>query len=320
MITGRVFTVFGLATFLLSPLAMAPLSAASQGAVQEEVPAFDAQEAFSLLKAQVEMGPRNPGSKGHAACLQWLRRELKAAGARIQEHPFSVKDPYGEGSLHLTNLKASFGPRGGSRVALAAHWDTRPRADQQPGGGVDRPIPGANDGASGVAVLMELARVLHEYPLEELGVDLLFFDGEDYGREGDTSFYLLGSKRFQRDFPEYRPRLLILLDMVGGKNLSISMERNGLQRAPELTYQVFSRAAELGLGAFVNEPGPALLDDHIPFLLSGIPAVDLIDFDYPQWHTLQDDPAACSPRSLEQVGKLLLALLYQDFSSVPARH
>jgi Zn-dependent M28 family amino/carboxypeptidase len=144
-------------------------------------------------------------------------------------------------------------------------------------------------------------------------VDLLFFDGEDYGREQDHQHYLIGSRRYVRDHPQYRPRALILLDMVGDADLRIPMEGYGAKRAPELTARVFERALSLGLPAFVREEGPAVLDDHTPFLAVGVPAVDLIDFDYPAWHTLGDTPAACSPESLEQVGRLLVSLLYEDF-------
>ncbi len=296
------------------PVLAASLPVLVAGDGSSTVPDFDADRAFQLLRRQVEMGPRNPGSEGHAACLRWLRGYLDEQGALVREQAFTVKDPYGEGVLHLTNLWAAFGPAEKERVAVAAHWDTRPRADRQPGGAVDQPIPGANDGASGVAVLLELARLLHEHPVKGVGVDLLFFDGEDYGREGDTAYYLLGSRRFVLEHGDYHPQALILLDMVGGKDLSIFMERNGLDYAGELSFEVFSRAAELGLPAFVSQPGPRLLDDHVPFLQAGIPAVDLIDFDYPQWHTLQDDVAACSAQSLAQVGRLMVSLLYEGLS------
>jgi Zn-dependent M28 family amino/carboxypeptidase len=126
-------------------------------------------------------------------------------------------------------------------------------------------------------------------------------------------YYLLGSTRFVQDHPQFRPEAFILLDMVGGKQLSIPMEDNGLRLFPDLTLKVFSRASMLGLPAFDASPGRSIYDDHIPFLRAGIPSVDLIDLDYRQWHTLQDDLAACSARSLQQVGELMVALLYLDF-------
>jgi hypothetical protein len=303
-----------LATFVSLPARAASAAATdSKDATSAGVPAFDGKQALALIAKQLEFGPRNPGSAGHAACLGWLKERLQATSHQLAVEPFELEDPYGSGTLALTNLRASFYPNRARRIALAAHWDTRPRADQQPGGEVDKPIPGANDGGSGVAVLLSMARILKEHPLKAIGVDLLFFDGEDYGREGDTQYYLLGSKQYVSAHPGYRPRALILLDMVAGKNLSISMERNGLQRAQELSFLVFSKAASLGLPAFVSVPGQAILDDHIPFLINGVESVDLIDLDYRQWHTLQDDLPACSAASLQQVGDLLVALLYEDF-------
>ena len=284
--------------FLLLPfLLLLPAGASAQ-----EVPLFDGERAFELLEHQVDLGPRDPGSEGHAACLDFLEDFLGRRAHRVSPHAFQVDDPYGEGVLRLTNLKASFFPERRRRIALAAHWDTRPRADRQRGGAVDEPIPGANDGASGVAVLLALSEILQERHPEGFGVDLLFFDGEDYGKEGHMEAYLLGSRRFVADHPGYRPEALILLDMVGAKGLSIPMEGNSLRYAPELTNRVFSMAADRGLDVFVPVAGRPILDDHVPFLQAGIPAVDLIDMDYRWWHTLEDAPDKCSDESLRQVG------------------
>jgi hypothetical protein len=271
-------------------------------------PEFVASRSWDALRTQVDFGPRVPGSTGHQACLDWMRQELGRLADEVEVHSFEMDDPYGDGTLSLTNLRASFRPAAALRLAIAAHWDTRPRADQDTVA-TDEPIPGANDGASGVAVLMEVARVLSEQG-PPIGVDLLFFDGEDYGREGDPDHYLLGSRRFVADHPGFRPRALILLDMVGDADLSIPMEGYSLRNSPEWTRSVFGRARALGLSAFKPAPGPAVLDDHVPFLRQGIDSVDLIDFDYPQWHTHADDLDACSPASLHQVGRLLLSLIY----------
>jgi hypothetical protein len=282
---------------------------------EQELPRFDGEAALQLIARQLEFGPRNPGSAGHAACLRWMRDRLDASAHELRIHRVSMDDPYGEGRLELTNLWAAFHPERTRRIALGAHWDTRPRADEQPGGALEEPIPGANDGGSGVAVLLTLAEILAERTPEGFGVDLLFFDGEDYGRAGDLRNYLLGSTRFVAEHPRYRPEALILLDMVAGKDMSIPMEGNGLQLFPDLTLKVFGRAAQLGLPAFDASPGRPVYDDHVPFLQMGIPAVDLIDLDYRHWHTLQDDLQACSAQSLQQVGDLLIALLYLDFST-----
>jgi hypothetical protein len=281
------------------------------GAVPPAV-AFDQDAAWEYLVEQVSFGPRAPGTDGHEACLDWMIESLRARADWVEPHTFVMADPYGEGSLRLTNVKASFRPEAPVRVAFAAHWDTRPRADREVPPS-DQPILGANDGASGVAVLMALADVLRDDP-PPFGVDLLFFDGEDYGREGDLENYLLGSVRFVEDFPGYRPAALVLLDMVGKENLRIPMEMQSLQQNPTLVRVVFNRALALSLDAFDPVPGRPVHDDHVPFLRRGIPAVNLIDLDYPAWHTLQDTPDQCDPDSLGQVGRLLVALIRDDFA------
>ena len=279
------------------------------------IPVFSGERALELAAAQCEFGPRNPGSAGAKAALAWMTEQLKASAPQLRPHAFSMPDPYApEESLHLTNLVASFRPEATRRIALAAHWDTRAFADQEEGERASEPILGANDGASGVAVLLALAELMaQEAP--SVGIDLLFFDGEDYGREGDSDNYLLGSRRFVADHPAYRPEALILLDMVGEAGLNIPMELYGLQNAPELTRLVFGRASALGLWAFESRPGDAVLDDHIPFLQAGIPAIDLIDLDYDAWHTHADTMDKLSAESLRQVGQLLCALIYLDFAN-----
>lgn len=281
-----------------------------------QTPSFDADRAFALLEKQVEFGPRVPNSEAADATLKWMMELLREQGAELTPHSFRIPDPYdAERRLRLTNLKASFRPEITRRIALGAHWDCRPMADRDTiPGNQEKGVPGANDAASGVAVLLALAEIFATQP-PPMGVDLLFFDGEDYGREGDPDNYLLGSKQFVEDFPRYRPEALILLDMVGDKDLNIPMEDYSLRNASDLTRRVFTAAQRLGLPAFQPIQGRAILDDHVPFLLKGIPAVNLIDLDYEPWHTTRDLPAACSPESLDQVGRLILALLFEDFAN-----
>jgi len=274
--------------------------------------AFDGDRAFELLEKQVAFGPRAPGTEAHARQLAWMREFLEPLADRVTPHPFAQPDPYSEATLQLTNLKASFRPELGTPVTLMAHWDCRPRADREPGGPVDEPIPGANDGASGVAILLTLAEMFAENP-PPVQVDLLLVDGEDWGREGDPQHYSLGSRRFVADHPQYAPRAVILVDLVGDADLRIPMEQYSHYAAGGLVQSVFRRALDLGLSAFEPTVGPAVMDDHIPFLQAGIPAVNLIDFDYPYWHTLADTPDKCSPESLDQVGTLLASLVYQGF-------
>lgn len=293
--------------------AMLAATAPAMASGGEAPVAFSGERAFELLVRQVEFGPRVPGSEAHAQALNWMAEFLREQWAEVMPHTFRAPNVRGEGTLRLTNLKASLAPGQEPRYAFAAHWDSRPVADRQPGGPVDQGVPGANDGASGVAVLLAMAELLADAPLP-IGVDLLFFDGEDYGHEGFPGQYCLGSRQFVADFPGYRPSGLILLDMVGDADLRIPMEATSLYHAQPLVQTVFNRAAALGLPAFDAVPGRAVTDDHVAFLQAGIPAVDLIDLEYAAWHTLEDLPDQCSPESLEQVGRLLLALIFTDFA------
>ncbi|MDD3642746.1 MAG: M28 family peptidase, partial [Candidatus Krumholzibacteria bacterium] len=171
------------------------------------------------------------------------------------------------------------------------------------------PIPGANDGASGVAVLLEIARLLgrHEPPV---GVDIVLFDGEDSGETGAAADWCLGSAHFARNLRGYRPFAAIVIDMIGDRDLDIPMESYSLAAAPALLGELYDIASGLGYAQFRRERGPAIIDDHLPLIRAGLPAVDLIDFDYPWWHTLDDTPDKCSPRSLEAVGRVLVEYLW----------
>ena len=271
-------------------------------------PTPDGARAFGVLLSQVECGPRTPNSAGAECAREQILATLRSTGARAGVQRFTLADPYGGDSLRLQNVVANFFPERPRRVLLAAHYDTRPRAERDTGLARDQPIPGANDGASGVAVLLEVAQALAKWD-PGVGVDLVFFDGEDYGHESDFDHYLLGSKYFVRTMGAYRPRAVLLVDMVGERGLRIPMEGNSRARAPELTQLVFDAAAAVGATSFVREEGPTLYDDHVPFLQVGIPAVDLIDFEYPAWHTQGDTPAQCAPESLVQVAQVLLASL-----------
>ncbi|MCJ7749934.1 MAG: M28 family peptidase, partial [Armatimonadetes bacterium] len=169
-----------------------------------------------------------------------------------------------------------------------------------------RPILGANDGASGVAVLLEIARVLKAHPPSQR-VTIVLFDGEDYGPTAKDMF--LGSKHFARTFAGPKVEWAVLLDMVGDRDLKIRPERFSVQGAPAVVDRIWSAAEKIGATAFVRNPGPAILDDHVFLLDRGIPCIDVIDFDYPHWHTLADTPDKCAPDSLAQVGRVILAAL-----------
>jgi glutaminyl-peptide cyclotransferase len=281
-------------------------------AVTHGARAFDADRAFFYLQAQVAFGPRVAGSPAHQQCLDYLQRELSYFADSVWTQPFTYHSVDRNETLSLTNIVGRFAPQKRDRVLLCAHWDSRPFADQ------DRdpmnhgiPIPGANDGASGVAILLELARQLASSPVTP-GVDIVFFDGEDYGREGNLDDYLLGAKNYAKNLPEPAPRFVVLLDMVGDKDLHIPQEVYSKRSAAPILDKIYDAAKRVKASAFERRDGIPVVDDHIPFLQAGIPAVDLIDFDYPYWHTLEDTPEHCSAKSLDQVGRTLLDMLRHE--------
>lgn len=275
-------------------------------------PAFDGESAYQYLVKQCDFGPRVPGTEAYQNCKSFIIAELQKSGAKVTLQPFLQNLSLINKSMTLTNIIASFGLDKSERILLCAHWDSRPRADQDPQvENREKAVPGANDGASGVAVLLEVARCLQQAQ-PKYGVDIVFFDGEDSGVSGQDDSYALGSQYFakNKDF-RYRPQFGILLDMVGDRDLQIYQEENSLQYAPQIVEMVWNRAQSLGLPAFIPSPGYQVTDDHLPLLRAGIPCIDLIDFNYDYWHTVEDTPDKCSPESLAQVGQLLLSILFE---------
>ena len=209
----------------------------------------------------------------------------------------------------MNNIIAEFGSSHSETLLLAAHWDTRPIADKEPDKDVQlNPILGANDGASGVAVLLEIARILKLKPPPRRIV-IVLFDGEDYGKSTDQMFF--GSRYFAKNMGKWKPDYGILLDMIGDKDLEIPIEQYSWFANREYTDSIWKRAIELGLAPFQRRIGPAIMDDHVPLIEVGIPMVNIIDFDYPYWHTLEDTVDKCSPKSLEIVGKLVVNIIYE---------
>jgi glutaminyl-peptide cyclotransferase len=280
-------------------------------------PDFSGKEAFGYLTAQTNFGPRNPNSVGHRNCLDYLVGELRGFADAVNRQDFTHTGSRGE-EIRLTNIIASFNLTATNRVMFCAHWDTRPWADKDSDPSKhNQPIIGANDGASGVAVLLEVAKLIKQsHP--PIGVDILLFDGEDLGRNDDLTNFALGSKYFaSHKSSTFNPQYGILLDMIGDAQLEIKKEQNSVRYAPDVVEYVWSVAQRLGLQQFVSESGPYVYDDHIPLNEAGIKTVDLIDFDYPDrsnryWHTLEDTPDKCSPASLQAVGTLLVHLIYQS--------
>jgi len=282
---------------------------------------FSGERAYALLEEFCAIGPRVPGSAEHRRSLDWLVEHLRGVGDEVYTqsfvhhpapgHPLAQADTtLCRTGLRMFNIVCRFDPHRGNRILLAAHWDCRPFCDADPDTALRRlPVPGANDAASAVAVLLELARIISAEPLAR-GVDIVLFDGEDFGRQGHLEEYLLGSRHFAANLPRPAPRAAILLDMVGDADLRLPIEAISWRAAPELCREVWETAELLGhQDVFVDEIGAAITDDHVPLLAAGIPAIDIIDFDFPEWHTTRDTPATCAPRSLQIVGEVMLEYL-----------
>lgn len=267
---------------------------------------FSGLQAFRYAEKQVELGPRIPGSNSHRITGDWIASTLVENGWATTIQAGEYKN------VNIRNIIGKYG-KGRPWIVLGAHYDSRIRADRDPViANRDKPVPGANDGASGVAVLLEISRILSSELIHrgipEIGeIWLVFFDWEDNGRiEGYD--WVMGSEMFVQNLETY-PDTAIILDMIGDSNLSIFQEENS---NPVITAQIWKSAEKLGYDEnFIPEKKYRILDDHIPFLNAGIPAVDIIDFDYQYWHTLSDTIDKISPESLEIVGQTILDWIIQ---------
>jgi glutaminyl-peptide cyclotransferase len=283
---------------------------------------IDGERAYRYLKELCAIGPRPAGSAANTRQRQLVAAHFRKLGATVREQPFTGVDPLSGARVDMVNLIGSWHPERTERVLIGVHYDTRPFPDEDPNPARRKdPFLGANDGASGVALLMEMAHHMNDLPTP-WGVDFVLFDGEElvYGgghfQQGD---YFLGSKEFARAYVEEtdarksrsRYAAALVLDMVGDRDLKIDQEPHSLEFAPRLVQEVWSVARRIKAPAFRNRIGRAVLDDHLALNNAGIPAIDIIDFDYPQWHTSQDLPEYCSAASLEQVGRVVTAWLAQ---------
>lgn len=287
------------------------------GGTSASVPAFDETRAFSILTKQVEFGPRYPGTKGHKMTAEYIQAQLKpyADAVKVQEFSKTVRGKY----LEMQNIIAHFNPDAKKHILLAAHWDSRPTADMEINPAKkQQPIPGADDGGSGVAVLLELARMFAKQK-PDVGVVMVFLDGEDYG-PGEPEMFL-GSKYLAKNLADgtsYNGKVIkidygILLDMVGDKDLEIPKEQYSVDAAPEVVEKVWRTADKLGYrDVFTPEVGMNIEDDHIPLNYAGVKCIDVIDFNYGPWHTLDDTPDKCSPKSLKIVGEVIANVIYAE--------
>ena len=258
---------------------------------------FDGSRAYNDVLYQVSLGPRYPGSDGHQKIQAWMEEQLIQAGWNVEIQTISMNNKI------IRNLIANRG-EGYPYILIGTHYDTRIYADQDPDPDLrSTPVPGANDGASGVAVLLELSRIL---PGDmNIPIRLVFFDAEDNGDINDWD-WIQGSRAYV-DNMQHSPAAVIIVDMIGDADLQIYKEYNSDE---ELLNQIWEQAKKLGYGeVFLDDYKHSILDDHIPFMDIGIPAIDIIDFDYPYWHTTSDTKDKISPESLNAVGDTLFAWL-----------
>jgi Zn-dependent M28 family amino/carboxypeptidase len=270
---------------------------------QESVP-FDGKRAYADVKTQLAFGPRIPQSQGHTQVQTWIRKELESAGWQVD---IQTSEALGHPVENIIAKRNDESPQ----IIIGAHYDSRMYADNDPDtANHQKPVPAANDGASGVAVLLELARSL---PKETAPTWLVFFDAEDNGRiEGWD--WILGSREFVNN-NSFKPRAVIVIDMIGDADLNIYKEENS---NPALTKQIWDTAKSLGYEKqFIDQYKYSMIDDHTPFLEAGIPAVDIIDFDYPYWHTIQDTSDKVSAESLQAVGETLRMWVIQQQNGQP---
>lgn len=287
---------------------------------RDVMPSFDSLKTFEYVKKQTEFGPRVSGLPSYDNTKKYLIEELKKSGATVQLQDFEAVIPSGE-KLKFTNIIGSFNPEASKRVLLCAHWDSRPHADQEKDSSKHKlPIPGANDGASGTAVLLELANVIGKNALD-FGVDIVLFDAEDYGASGSLDGYCLGSKFFASNFPlKNKPKFGILLDLVGDKEAVYMREPASVQFAGDVVNLLWQYAQSVGNTRFKDFVSQPIYDDHIPLNEAGIKTLNIIDAGLvgansadPRrnyWHTLNDDMRNISMLTLYDLGRVLTGFLY----------
>jgi glutaminyl-peptide cyclotransferase len=290
-------------------------------------PEFNADSAFQFVKKQVEFGARVPNTAAHKDCGDYLAATLKKYGLEVKEQVFTATTYDGK-KLNARNIIGSFNPKAAKRILLTAHWDSRPFSDQD---AVEKtkPVLAANDGASGVGVLLEIARVLALPGNKlDLGVDIILFDAEDWGNSDKATDkfggFCLGSQYWaaNKHIPGYTAYFGILLDMVGAKAATFPREGYSVSMADGVVRNVWGIASQLGYSNFfIDQAGPSITDDHLPVNETArIPMIDIIHIKqndpehtfFDQWHTAHDDLDQIDPKTLKAVGQTLIQVLYQE--------
>ena len=288
-----------------------------------KIPAFNADSAFVFIEKQLDFGVRVPGTATHAACKDWMVAKFQGYGAEVIEQDFTASYHTGE-TAAATNIIAQFNSQMNKRIILAAHWDTRMFGDQDEDISMrDKPIPGADDGGSGVGVLLEIARLLKENPIN-MGVDIILFDAEDQGKSGaGDNYWCLGSQYWSRNKHKrnYSAQYGILLDMVGAKNPQFGIDATSKQYAGIQVEKLWTLASRMGYSdMFVNKNTGRIVDDHVYVnTIAKIPMLDIINRSANTkssfqkcWHTHCDDISVIDKRSLQVVGRVVTAALYKE--------
>ena len=297
-------------------------------------PSFNADSAYAFTKAQCDFGPRDMNSRGHDLCGEWIVSKFKEYGCKVTTQTATLAG-YDGTKLRSRNIMASINPEATTRILLCAHWDSRPWADNDPDSANWRkPILAANDAASGVAVMLELARIIGKSKDEkafnkQLGIDFVCFDAEDWGTPqwadvaDNADSWALGAQYWSKNLPQgYEARYGILLDMVGGVGAKFYREGMSMQSAPEIVKKVWRAAREVGFGSyFPKEDGGVITDDHVPVnQFAKIPTIDIIPYYAdcqqssfgPTWHTLADNMENIDKNTLKAVGQTLVQVIYKE--------
>jgi len=279
--------------------------------VARQGPPFSADAAFEHIRTQVGFGPRVAGTPGHQQQLEWMTQYLRERADSVEIQSFTHTHSVSKKQIAMSNVIARFNPQSQERVLLVTHWDTRPTADYDADNDArNQPIPGANDGGSGTAVLLEIANVLKQQK-PTIGVDLLFVDGEDYGPEEPDMY--LGAKYFAAQAGSYRPLYGVLIDMIADRTPRYAIEDHSDRMAPEVVQRIWGLADQLGFGRYFPRTNQgAVGDDHVPLNNAGIRTANIIDCCDPPWHTLQDNLANVSPEGLGVVGTVLIELIFRE--------
>jgi hypothetical protein len=311
--TAGVFTLLAGVLVFFHPLDAKPRVEESGDPAARKAGPFDGERALAYVSAVCDLGPRVSGSEAMTRQQELVQKHFEKNGATVTFQRFDGRQPSQAKPVPMANLIASWHPDRKTRVIVCGHYDTRPIADQETNvRDWTKPFASANDGASSVAFLMELSQHVKDLKTE-VGIDFVLFDGEEWIHDRTRDKFFLGSDHFAAEYKKAKDgpkhRAAVNLDLFAGKGATYPVEENSRLLAGPLCEDFWKVAAEVGVKSFRWEQGPEVLDDHIALNRAGIPAIDVIDFDYPHWHRLSDTPDKCSAESMANVAKVLMAWL-----------